>query len=805
MKSISLALKTILVCWSIFYNASYAQFSDCLKARPFADAMSFEKTDCSDAYDLSAELLGDFKEQRMALIKDTLGSALQNSIVQSVDDMAQVDFLHSFIGKDYGTKSTCSISKIMEKNPCLKESNEYLRMITRNKYKNVNQLFTSIATEYQEKVSGYTNLNSQQCLNPFIRKKILLDQLIEENREVDLYDLSEKVKKDNATTNETKFFNKLVELLGFEDDLEFGQLEGSNFEEQLKSLVENNSQKLESNAIKVCESMVSRISGVLCQPINQHRIDDSGFNGLVFNYDGSAFDLGFDEFEAEFSDIGTEKSYGHFVLNCEPKCEGECENSHNVDSILSDHFPESIEEYIMLKDKEDSLDSNVLDNELCPLIACENALKVQEGAACEQREKPRSLVELKSYLDCSNDQYCQSPQVKSFLAILGDQEKRIEKEVPLMSSFSQNFLGEEYFAPEGPEVATRKIEVEQSPAPKLSTVAPSPKIAQRGSQSLEKRKSGRMIGKTSPGSLNSSDSPQNKASTNSFVPVNTTESKAPKKYNRADRDLFSAMGNLIRGALDNQEKSQDIYNQNLEDLVAANRDLERKIEAKTSNLSGQSNFPSNRPSPSKKDPRVNGPSRVRERGSNRLWENELARNRELNDRWRSLEEDTSDRASEKFETNPGRPKPEGTIAVTEGTEVSPDSQSTNSSSESVSDSSNEGKTEERAEGLAGVGAAAFNGDNLKAIETNVTGITRMDQEVLLKEGLSLDEPFLLKVQWEDKLVTVPVKPFLYKGEKMLAPVLDQDNYILGDVLRKSPLFVGYFDYERERQKQLSLL
>lgn len=794
----------LLVVGNSFANGRF----DCLKEQPFATAVNFEKTECEEAYHLGQSLMPEFKEDRRNIMKEVLGVAFQNSLVKGVNDMAQVDFLHIYFDKDYGSTNTCSLSKAYQDFPCLKENNEYLKEITKGRFKDVKALFSSIAESYSEKVSGYTNLNAKECLNPFLRKKLAMDEFFHTNKDINLKKLIQNVSQESPDPKEVKIYRFLTQHFDVIKGLSLDDVEGSTFKEQVESLISQaeNKKTLEDNVYGACEKMISRVSQIVCKPLNKDRVDNPEFNNIVFDYDTESFEGGFDEFEAELGAISVEKSYGHFVLNCEPKCEGNCEGEHGLDEILEENFSEDFGELVSYEDQEKEFNNSEYDGELCPLLACENGLEAQEGAACEQRSQPRSLEEIKTYLNCEEDEYCNEQKVASFINIISRQEEILSQEegaTSIKTSFTRSFLGEEFSEEKAPEVITTQIEQRRPEHTPLTTVEASKEIRERVSRAVVKKaaKETRAIVKNEP-----SKNTQNATS----APLKEVTNESPRsKYNQADRDLFSAMGGILRDAVESQEKSNKVYNQNLEELVSANRELESRINEK---LGESKKDRAARPINSRGQA-FTGPAPMNVPSANEgnnAWSDAITRNRELNDRWDAMQrsrvtESGGQGDQEPFETNPARPRRggsgQGGVSAS-GAEPgrAPASLVAGGSGAGQGES---GKTEDRAEGLAGIGTASFNLEDLKAIETSLNGISQMDQNRLIKEGLSLEEPFLIRVKVEDKTLVVPVKPFLYKGNQMLAPVMDQDNYILSDVLRKSPLFIGYYQYERERQGQLS--
>lgn len=779
----------------LYSHLSWGQGFNCLKAQPFSEAVAFEKTDCSEAYEMSESLLDDFKEQRMTTIKANLGLALNNSVVKAVDSMAQVDFLNSYFKKDYGKESSCSLSKAYETFPCLKEGNQNLAELTNGRHSDVKDLFSSIAKRYSENVSGTVSNDPKKCLNPFLRKKMAMDRFLKDNKDLDLKKLMEQG-TDGLNEEGLKDYNNILGPLFMNTgDIDLSHIEGDTLSEQVESVLSHSSENLEKHTIATCQKMIEKVVGVVCSPVNHHSVDDSGFNSVVFQYEQDSHMAGFDEFEAEFSDVPIDQTYGHFILNCQPACEIDCEKVTTLKEIKEKYFGENIEDHFVYNDLQEQYYHTTVDEEFCPLIACGNGLEVQKGAQCEPLEVKRTPQEMREYLNCEEDQYCQTRSFQGFASLL---ELPGQDSDHYYSSFSRQFLGET-FTPV--PVSTGKSEVASSTeaVTPLRPEEPAPEIARR----IKKPKPQKIATASKPQSaLSVQESPRN-ALQDAVVTEVPLKTSGAVSENQFDRDLYKRMGSIIRDSLEHQEKSTDYYEKNLEEIVAANKELEQRINSR------MGEGPTTVAKQFSPPPQVRTPLRPEVRRAevdNSAWQSALAENKKLNAQWNNLNQSrnvdgASPAPSEAFETNPGRPGGGGGRSLASQAT----SGGTLGSTAGAAASSATGEDNAGAKRLGALAGGGILQENLKSIETQINTLPQMDHNELTARGVSLEEPFLLKVKVEGRFVTVPVRPFLYKGKKMLAPVIDQENWILSSVLRKSPLFTSYYDYERKREAKFSAL
>lgn len=83
----------------------------------------------------------------------------------------------------------------------------------------------------------------------------------------------------------------------------------------------------------------------------------------------------------------------------------------------------------------------------------------------------------------------------------------------------------------------------------------------------------------------------------------------------------------------------------------------------------------------------------------------------------------------------------------------------------------------------------------------VDELSKLSTENLKNLGIDSSQPFTLKVIFDEKTYQVPVKSFVYRGTKILGPIMDPKNKALNDFLLKSPLFKDYINYRFEKEIQ----
>lgn len=98
-------------------------------------------------------------------------------------------------------------------------------------------------------------------------------------------------------------------------------------------------------------------------------------------------------------------------------------------------------------------------------------------------------------------------------------------------------------------------------------------------------------------------------------------------------------------------------------------------------------------------------------------------------------------------------------------------------------------------------SAALIQSGVESSTITVDELSNLSPENLKKLGIDSSLPFTLKVTFDGQTYQVPVKSFIFKGAKILGPIMDPKNKELNDFLLKSPLFKQYIEYRIEKDLQ----
>ncbi|MBC7429308.1 MAG: hypothetical protein H7336_11890, partial [Bacteriovorax sp.] len=84
-------------------------------------------------------------------------------------------------------------------------------------------------------------------------------------------------------------------------------------------------------------------------------------------------------------------------------------------------------------------------------------------------------------------------------------------------------------------------------------------------------------------------------------------------------------------------------------------------------------------------------------------------------------------------------------------------------------------------------------------------LATLQKESLSNLGIVASDSFIIKVRYQDKIYSIPVKTFNHEGRSMFVPLLNDKNRELAKIVYDSPLFRDYRNYQIDRQYKLEKL
>jgi|GEM_PF-4182461 len=731
-------------------------YANCLSS-PFYLERTQSAPECSDAYELSAPFLTEYRDKRKDQVITALGNAFINSILDDLTSLSDIDSFYGNLGADFAVSSTgsCDLKKLEENFPCKKEGNANLLALTGGKTGNLSDFLKQIKTDYLNKVKPSVSQSMNSCLSPATRRKIMFDKFLVDNNEFNLKELLDKREEQVALNEEERDFlfnleeNYLGGIVNLSPEL-FEGIEASSLREQLEKFVhQGNAKGFEAGVAKKCNEMLERVYKVVCKPINHDRVDNKYLNEKLFSYISEDHTLGFDEFSASIQDVPLEESYANFALNCSPICE-DCSEEITVDKIISESFPDTLEKYLGSEYNLNHPTENIeLDREICPLLACENGRDVQAGANCRALPTIRGLESLRHYVGCADGGECESEEatrLNSYLSSI-----YVDKFTP--SSFTQALTGVKSV-----NESDSSSENSGSDNIALTPVGNStgdslkpPQLSDDVKARLnEDRPRAEKLSSVTNEKYQRPRTTQSNYTSASVAPLASEES-APEDF---DSEVLEAMKDYMKSSNRSMVQRDRKLDGKLENLVQDNNRLSDSLERKFGQDFGGSDFFTN-----------DNTQSSGYRGNNFL---------------------------------PNIPYP---VASHQGDGFG--NESFNSTRESTPLSSEwDGTGRRESDSLKNRGNASRvpssipNGavQDFGKVEfiTNPLGLPGVSSETVLNEGIDVSQPFMILVKVEKRLIKVPVRPYEVNGKRMLAPVIDEENVILVDLLRKSPLFKDYY-------------
>jgi hypothetical protein len=762
-------------------------------------------TSCEETYPLARPFLDKAASQRLEKSNKFLGDLLFASIRKDLSAMANTDQIYHNLGLDLGPVDSCSIETIKTRLPCEVE-NSNLKSLTKHlpggSINEIDDLLGMISADYKAMTVKKPESSEEMCLNSAWTTDISLQEML--LIDVDFEDFIKFLKGDlDLSRDGIKEIGKLNDHLKnnfpffYRDLLNMKpvNISGSSLKDQLVSLLDN--QEVKEHFLKstgaTCLKMIERIGGVLCSLPDNGAISNREFNLAALNYNPNDFVDGFDEFALELSGASnSEEAYANYILNCAPKCEN-CAPLVSMDVLLENNFDEGVEQVMFDRAIQMAQVRGQSDNKnFCPLLACENAIEAFKGEACTKRKTWRSPTEIRSLLNCPEDEMCNEDSFKSFTHVLeaqsltgSDPRSSEARSRPRLSSFSKQFLGasadKELPAAEADQIqAVAQLESPETRVLPESDFTEARKRVEKADARSQMANQGRG-NQAQGGNQRRGISPNRRggvrdryAGTRKQRSGDLYRGEAGEEMSEEEGydDVLKSLIDVVRGRNDVDRLRDDLMDSSFQDIARNNQEVLSRLDA------------------SERRQGVGEGSR----GGRRLA--------------------NSARAGAYYDGQGPRVEgdlvpldvelPEGEASVGENQ----DARDSFAPSSSASSSGRQGGF-----GSGGGGAAGFSGGAIaqQAVNIDFTDSQMPQYEIneralrgmnaaslrsnLRQKGIKPDKPFVMLVKDERGLIVkLPVKPLTYLGQTVFVPVIMRANAIILDLVEQSPLFRGYRDY-----------
>jgi hypothetical protein len=498
-------------------------------------------------------------------------------------------------------------------------------------------------------------------------------------------------------------------------------------------------------------------------------------------------------------------AYSNYILSCSPSCET-CSESKSVDSLIEENFDGDISSELMLYHDAENIVKNRRNNEnLCPLLTCENALEVFQGAACEEREVWRTPSEISEVLNCPGDEMCNEDSFKSFTQALSIQQQSsapqqagVETSVaarPQMSSFSRSFLGVADTVEQGsgtpsagPAAAQDAVGVEQiqTASNRLLPDSDFEEVRQRIDQadsrlavqssgnSQPRRRRGRNTGPQAFSNQQGARVTAGRRSRRSTRDLYQGDSSEQASYG----DVLDSLIDVVKGQGENDRLRKEIMDGSLQDIARSNEDVLSRLNNADQREADAYQEGLNR---GRRNNRRRAYEDNYESTSNNVEQNPLVA--EIPDSLLGEEDDTD---SSGAGVQAGRAARGGTSGGGGGVAAA-----------------GSGAGSARAPGAEATEAQATEGEgddaDLPQYEINQQALRILDATLLRsnlrRRGIKPDKPFVMLVKdGRGESVKLPVKPLTYLGQTIFVPVIMGENAGIVGIVEQSPLFAGYRSY-----------
>ncbi len=805
---------------------------------------NLDGSDCHETSSLSLPFLKKEKKDREEGINSALGDMLVKKVTIDLLEISDRDFAMSSLGinPEGGAEQKCSLEKLKSNLPCQANViNTNLQKYSNGKFKDVDGLFDVISEEYIDALGMTPKESDSQCMNDSFKREYNFNLFLEKYKDIDLQSLASsenEAQKNNLKSDD--FIRDLEKYLwvGVYEDLkkyDFSSMSGDslNLEEQLKSLLvnEGNKKLVDQNMDSTCANMFEMLESYLCTEVKDYHVGDNTFNKMSLGYDSSVVENGLDLFELDLADISLGEIYPNFILNCPSENYDEA-SDQNIDALLSKlgmpilDIPSQYETMQVRNSEQESIPDQQQEG-MCSLLACDNFQEVENGGSCQKRESFRTPTEIEELLQCPQDDMCRTDSYKALTRTLIRKTQANDETRPGVSSFAANFVTSKV-----KEQYLRSIPVGAAE----SEVAPVAHIAAENKSEGERVSLGDSIPSRASSSTDPADNSRNRIVKDSSkgrkqtLPEHTPYKgdmiasndalRMPSEYERlknmekvvaprnsgffGDSDLSIIADSEEEIARKERIRAMEVQRETMEDMLAAMKDTasiqkSQALAAQRTTLpeiSRSNQIVSTRDSRNLKDDKLDQMEienaqmmeRIRRQRDAQTSLSAGAPGSIVNDdtvkNVNSYRPDTSPKIVSGAATSGASAAKAGAVSGTGGSigsvaasSSAPESSPTRLSSiNALLDQINE-----------------VSGD--AKVETTVSEITQLSPASLKDSGIALNSPFVIVVKDSSGHYTVPVRPSLYRGRRILTPVLNESTARLSRFLRKSPLFSSYYRYQ----------
>ena len=816
---------------------SHAQGSPCLFYNSVDEALSnIEGADnCEEAVRSTTPILKKQKQERIDLIEKRLANAVINSTRENFKDIVRTDYLANLWGEGIqgeDTHSKCRFDRISEELNC---PSTYTKKRIKKLFNEdgVESLLTKIKEGFKSDLLPSKAIDQKACFSNDEKGKIISLVNRQTYLEGNLTALKGLLKNPDAwkLLKEGKGLEEIYEETALEEAqiLKVGlahfpmlksllktpegisllgkQLEkfskGQSNDEMIKILKDLYKDKkasslLSNNLSRTCDKFVSNLKTFICSPPKSEGVKNDIFNDVAFGFSSPDHEYGFDELMTPNPEdkklIG--EHYEHYLYQCMGQvCSEEkpvlsiCyqkgpgfDTEAFIGDLIQEHDGKVFQNSEIFKkahlQKADSFEKN-----LCPYLACENGHEVvNQAKECKALSPKRTIADLEKYLPCPKDSFCQN---EDYLLYKNLQEEKAEVQKKIQSRLAK----EEEQSEESNGVTLKKPEILYSQfMTNFLGVPTAPAQAAKVEGIAEKEKA--PVSKETLAKVEKGD-----------TEVKSDPAQEPPRKESKTQAVAGNLGQQFN-QLQNFTKAAAVSNKSSDDkIVKETREIFKNIISGYDRLNNNTlqalsdaneRLQEERKAPQGKTKiieRVRSPKKQRLLGDLDNYRKDNSNPYGTIDRTRLINDDEKFVAPKK-ETEK---EDEGDTTVVIIDKDSPETGETPTAGKKGVKGSKSAKG--RAAASSGGGASSGN-----SVTTSLSGLSSLNTAQIKSNGVNPEEPFVILVKIQGKVIAVPVRPFVYRGKEILAPVLDEENHGLLSQLKLSPIFKQYFEFQKQRKQ-----
>ncbi len=803
----------IFILFSKFLTPAFGV--ECILSNSMPD---LDGSECQDTYALSRPFLNEDALIREGKIKNGIGDMLSSSIISSVKEIADRDIILDRLGSNLSSENgQCSLDSLKAKLSCSVDLiNKNISSFSGGKVKNIDDYLGLISDEYIRNNKIEVNVNEQNCMSNAYMRDMNFSLFLEEFKDIDLKEYyATLLNKEGNLDGRYVDFSMKLKLYTWESidqdllEMDVTQLSGDMLEDQLKSLMGHNSNKevISKRSEELCSDMFENMEKLLCSNVSDSYIENGDFNKTVLGYPVDLLENGFDIEELEFEEVDIESTYRSFILNCNVSGQEDDKESDSLQSIddminlFELSYSEMTQRDAQIKDRmnHQSIISEEEDKQICSLMNCENYQEVDQGKACQKRERPRTLSEISTSLNCPEDDQCRTPVYNAFL---GTYRKFSPESSSLgLTSFGSNFVVSSRRATlAAPTVAVGEVgnvlnqtsPLSDSRSDSFSESSGNRGISSRSSTPRRERVASRSTSAKKDKPLPTAEQYfANQVKNPSAKSSGFVGNHVQKNYD----NFFSNSENLTDEERDQLEKDErlaamEVQRQTMEEMLGIMRDnvdISRQA-VRSSQVSlpeiAQANRVESAPRGNSRvsDQALNAEFMANARRIKNEQEQLLAEQRRINSSANDIGGESSSAEYRPFAA-PTPSSGESIVAAPAGGSVGAGAEvSAETPTRRVND-------------VNALLDELSNAPKESRIETTLGDISQLTTASLQESGIALNGPFVIIVKDNESEYTVPVRPSLFRGKRILTPILGQSTAGLSHYLRRSPLFKEYFAFQ----------